>query len=91
MQKTRLSNGKQARLIEYFVSETTTRTTTALVNMNKSTAAYYFLRLCVIITQALAQEMPLAGAIEVDKNYLAVAEKENEDEERQGGWPSLVS
>jgi len=56
-------------LIEYFVSGTTARTAAALVGVNKSTAAYYFLRLRMIITQALDEEMPLAGAIEVDESY----------------------
>src|SRR5665811_1754194 len=69
MRKSRLSPRKQARLIEYFVSGTTARTAAALVGVNKSTAAYYFLRLRMIITQALAEEMPLAGAIEVDESY----------------------
>ena len=69
MRKSRLSPSKQARLIEYFVSGTTARTAAALVGVNKSTAAYDFLRLRMIITQALAEEMPLAGAIEVDESY----------------------
>ena len=69
MRKSRLSPRKQARLIEYFVSGTRARTAAALVGVNKSTAAYYFLRLRMIITQALAEEMPLAGAIEVDESY----------------------
>lgn len=69
MRKSRLSPWKQARLIEYFVSGTTARTTAALVGVNKSTAAYYFLRLRMIITQTLAEEMPFAGAIEVDESY----------------------
>jgi transposase-like protein len=45
------------------------RTTAALVGVNKSTAAYYFLRLRMIITQTLAEETPFAGAIEVDESY----------------------
>ena len=69
MRKSRLSTAKQARLIEYFVSGTTARTAAALVGVNKNTAAYYFQRLRMIITQALAKEMPLAGAIEVDESY----------------------
>ena len=69
MRKSRLSPGKQVRLIEYFVSGTTARTAAALVGVNKSTAAYYFLRLRRIITRALAEEMPFDGAIEVDESY----------------------
>jgi transposase len=69
MRKSWLSYGKQARLIEYFVAGTTVRTASALVGVNKSTAAYYFLRLRTIIAQALAAEMAFDGAIEVDESY----------------------
>lgn len=69
MRKSRLSWDKQTRLIEYFVSGTTARTAAALVGVNKSTAAYYFHRLREIIAQAIQDEMPLAGEIEVDESY----------------------
>jgi len=69
MRKSRRSSGKQTRLIEFFVPGTTARTAAALVGVNKSTAAYYFLRRRMIISQALAEEMPLDGAIEVDECY----------------------
>lgn len=69
MRKSRLSQGKQARLIEYFVAGTTARTAGALVGVNKSTATYYFLRLRTIIAQTLAAEMAFDGAIEVDESY----------------------
>ena len=69
MRKSRLSWDKQVRLIEYFVSGTTARTAAALVGVNKSTAAYYFHRLREIIAQAIQDEMPLAGEIEVDESY----------------------
>lgn len=41
MRKSRLSQYKQDRLIEHFVSGSTARTAAKLVNVNKSTAAYY--------------------------------------------------
>jgi len=41
MRKSRLSVYKQDRLIEYFVSGSTSRTAAALVGVNKSTAAYF--------------------------------------------------
>ncbi len=66
MRKGRLSQEKQARLIEYFVSGTTAWTATALVSVNKSTAASYLHRLREIIAQAIQDEMPLAGEFEVD-------------------------
>lgn len=53
MPKSRLSPEKQARLIEYVVSETTARTAVVLVCVNKSMAADYFLWLRVIITQGV--------------------------------------
>ena len=42
MRKSRLSQGKQDRLIEHFVSGSTARTAAALVGVNRNTAAYYF-------------------------------------------------
>jgi transposase len=69
MRKSRLSWEKQIRLIEYFVSGATARTAAALVGVNKSTAAYYFHRLREIIAQAVHNEMPLAGEVEVDERY----------------------
>ena len=69
MRKSRLSREKQVRLIGYFVSGTTARTAAALVGVNKSTAAYYFHRLREVICQAIQDEMPLAGEIEVDESY----------------------
>ncbi len=69
MRKSRLSRDKQVRLVEYFVSGATARTAAALVGVNKSTAAYYFHRLRELIAQALQDEMPLAGEIEVDESY----------------------
>ena len=71
MRKSRLSEYKQARLIEHFVSGSTARTAASLVGVNKSTAAYYFHRLREIIAQELAQEEDIAfdGEIEVDESY----------------------
>lgn len=45
MRQNRLGPEKQARLIDYVGAETTARTAADLVGVNKSTAAYYFLRL----------------------------------------------
>ena len=69
MRKSRLSNEKQARLLEYFVSGATARTAAALVGVNKSTAAYYFHRLRELIAQAIHEATSLAGEIEVDESY----------------------
>ena len=71
MRKCRLSNYKQDRLIEYFVSGSTARTAATLVGVNKSTAAYYFHRLREIIAYELEQESNevFGGEIEVDESY----------------------
>jgi transposase len=42
MRRSRLSWYKQNQLIELFVAGTTARTAAALVDVNKTTASYYF-------------------------------------------------
>lgn len=69
MRKSRLSQGKQERLIEHFVAGATARTAAALVEANKSTAAYSFQRLREVIYQATEDETPFCGEIDVDESY----------------------
>ena len=69
MRKSRLSQAKQDRLIEYFVSGSTARTAAALVVVNRNTAVYYFQRLRQLICQAIEDETPFFGEIEVDESY----------------------
>jgi len=69
MRKSRLSQAKQDRLIEHFVSGSTARTAAALVGVNRNTAAYYFQRLRQLICQAVEDETPFFGEIEVDESY----------------------
>ena len=69
MRKSRLSQAKQDRLIEHFVSGSTARTAAALVGVNRNTAAYYFQRLRQLISQAVEDETPFFGEIEVDESY----------------------
>jgi transposase len=69
MRKSRLNKAKQDRLIEYFVSGSTARTAAALVGVNRNTAAYYFQRLRQLIGQAIEDETPFSGEIEVDESY----------------------
>ena len=69
MRKSRLSQSKQQRLIEHFISGSTARTAAALVGVHRNTAAYYFLRLRQLISQAVEDETPFFGEIEVDKSY----------------------
>ncbi len=75
MRKSRLSEYKQDRLIEHFVSGSTARTTARLVNVNKSTAAYYFHRLREIITLECKNEALLSGEFEVDESYFGGTRK----------------
>jgi transposase len=71
MRKSRLSWSKQLRLIEHFVSGSTARCASRLVGVNKSTGAYYFLRLREIIALELEAEADdvFGGEIEVDESY----------------------
>ncbi|GAB4174973.1 MAG: hypothetical protein Kow00100_16940 [Geothermobacteraceae bacterium] len=69
MRKSRLSRSKQAKLIEHFVSGSTARTAAALVGVHRNTAAYYFHRLRQLICQAVEDETPFYGEIEVDESY----------------------
>jgi transposase len=69
MRKSRLSQPKQQRLIELFISGSTARTAAALVDVNKNTAAFYFHRLRPLIYQAVEDESLFSGEIEVDECY----------------------
>jgi transposase len=71
MRKSRLSRVKQNKLIEHFVAGTTARCAAELIGVNRKTAAYYFHRLRIIISQHLEAEAGefLSGEIEVDESY----------------------
>jgi len=69
MRKSRLSQLKQQRLIELFISGSTARTAAALVDVHRNTAAYYFHRLRQLIFQAVEDETLFSGEIEVDESY----------------------
>lgn len=75
MRKSRLSQYKQDRLIEHFVSGSTARTASKLVNVNKTTAAYYFHRLREIIALETENETMLSGEFEVDESYFGGTRK----------------
>ena len=75
MRKSRLSQYKQDRLIEHFVSGSTARTASKLVNVNKTTAAYYFHRLREIIALETENESMLSGEFEVDESYFGGTRK----------------
>ena len=69
MRKSRLSNSKQHKLIEHFVSGSTARTAAALIGVHLNTAAYYFHRLRPLIHKTVEDETTLFGEIEVDESY----------------------
>ena len=69
MKKSRLSQYKQNKLIELFVAGVTARTAAELANVNKSTAAYYFHRLRLLIYQNSSHLEMFDGAVEADESY----------------------
>ncbi|WP_118794539.1 transposase [Neisseria meningitidis] len=71
MRKSRLSRYKQNKLIELFVAGVTARTTAELVGVNKSTAAYYFHRLRLLIYQNSPHLEMFDGEVEADESYFA--------------------
>ncbi|QLD33620.1 IS1595 family transposase [Mannheimia varigena] len=77
MRKSRLSQHKQNKLIELFVAGVTARTVAELVNVNKTTAAYYFhrLRLRLLIYQNSPHLEMFEGEIEVDESYFGGSRK----------------
>ena len=77
MRKSRLSWYKQERLIEHFVSGSTARCAARLIDVNKTTASYYFHRLRELIALHVAQEAHEAfgGEIEVDESYFGGVRK----------------
>ncbi len=75
MRKSRLSQSKQQRFIELFISGSTARTAATLVDVNRNTAAYYFHRLRQLIYQAAEDETLFSGEIEVDESYFGARRK----------------
>ncbi len=69
MKKSKLSWYKQSKLIELFVAGSTARTAAALVNVNKTTASYYFHRLRLLIHDNSEHLEMFEGEIEVDESY----------------------
>lgn len=75
MRKSRLSQHKQNKLIELFVAGVTARTAAELVNVNKTTAAYYFHRLRLLIYQKSLHLEMFEGEIEADESYFGGTRK----------------
>ena len=71
MRKSRLSQYKQNKLIELFVAGVTARTAAQLANVNKTTAAYYFHRLRLLIYQHSQHLEMLDGEVEANESYFS--------------------
>ena len=71
MGKSRLSHDKEERLIEHFVSGSTSLTAARLCGVNRKTSSYFLLRLREIIALELEveSEAMFGGEIEVDESY----------------------
>lgn len=77
MRKSCLSVYKQHKLINHFVAGVTARVAATLVNVNKTTATFYFQRLRKLIAHHQEQETLEAfdGEIEVDESYFGSTQK----------------
>ena len=75
MRKNRLSRHKQNKLIERFVAGVSARTAAELVNINKTTAAYYFHRLRLLIYPNSPHMEMLEEEIEADESYFGGTRK----------------
>ena len=77
MRKSKSSKHKQAKLIEHFVAGTTARCASSLIDLNKSTGAYYLHRLREIIAYKLDLESHevFDGKIKVDESYFGGSRK----------------
>ena len=71
MRKGRLSHYKQDRLIEHFVSGSTSLTVARLCGVNRKTSSYFFLRLRenIALELEVESEAMFGGEIEVDESY----------------------
>ena len=71
MRKSRLSHYKQDRLIEHFVSGSTSLTAARLCGVNRKTSSYFFLRLreTIALELEVESEAMFGGEIEVDESY----------------------
>lgn len=89
MRKSRISKGKQEKLIEYFVAGATGRCAAELVGVNFKTACYFYQRLRELIaahTEREANEV-FAGEIEVDESYFGGHRKGNRGRGSAGKVP----
>jgi len=77
MRKSHLSWHKQSKLIELFIAGSTARTASHLVNVNKSTASYCFLRLRELIYTHFEALETFDSEVKVDESYFGGRRKGN--------------
>ncbi|MFG0740051.1 IS1595 family transposase [Providencia sp. TYF_10] len=75
MRKSRLSQYKQARLLELFIAGSTARIAAELVGVHRNTAAYYFHRLRVLIAEHVDKHTWFDSEIELDESYFGGGRK----------------
>ncbi|MGY0217551.1 IS1595 family transposase [Endozoicomonadaceae bacterium StTr2] len=75
MRKSRLSKHKQGRLIEHFIAGTTAKNAAVLINVNKTTAAYYFHQLRKLIYDYVEEHTVFSGEVELDESYFGILKR----------------
>ncbi len=77
MRKSRLNPYKQYKLIKHFVTGTTARCVSKLVNVNKNSEALYLQRPCELSAHQMEQEASeiFEGEIEVNENCFGGTQK----------------
>jgi transposase len=87
MRKSRLSRQKHERLIEHFIAGTTARTAASLVDVNKTTAAFYFHRLRQLIYDTVETTTLPTGEVEVGESYFGGRRKDQRGRGASGKTP----
>ncbi len=73
--KSRISQKKISKLMEYFVGGITARTAASLADVNRNTATKFFRKWRVIIAANIKDSSPLEYKIEVDESYFGGVRK----------------
>ena len=89
MRKNRLSLYKQDCLVEHFVARITAKCAASLCNVNRKTAAYFYLRLREIVALETERETDeiFGGEIELDESYFGGKRKGKRDRGTAGKIP----
>ncbi len=88
--RSKISGYKQNKLLGLFVGGVTARAAAALTGINRHTATLYYQKIRAMIAQAIEDETPFDGEIEIDESYLGASEKANKGVARRGKFRSLA-